>query len=812
STHTPDIKHYLDKNNAQYAETLRQLQKINTLIYELNEYPIPRLFIVLPKERRYRDNLRPFTKQFRLFFLCEYGAHTKTDDGENPHNLHLAKHEGYDLNLPSEFFKKFGPYVLAVMKLIKTGTTVAGIVVPPLGHLGLVEGIDAVQKALDFMKDNIRPLVGQAIECITSDAADSEPEMTNSQTVLDNIKPLDGADLRRLESYLIVHDKGRAFGNLKRIKTDDGHVEWVCMDHCQHVNHHRHVDEPLVKEKLRIVIDKHGGRLDQDKIEIKIRTREDAREFYRALFNARCVRELSIQPLWDAALSDLRTFKSAMSEANIERVAMDGSAFQGPLLDIWNHHRRFNPIIELMANGRIESLRLVEFKDFYQRVQASMMSPSPKLQVLTLDFRFALHGPAKSVFKKIVQNCPALTELRCKCDPLSDVFKCIEDSRRYIPRLKLLILKGSGLYCKVNRYQDSISRLHATLYWFECLSLSDHGLLYSGQLTTLTVSRIQNPGAMDKPMDEILKKNTKLKVLCIMSDVGQYHSIVELIKSKRTEVRSQRGESALRKLVLSLPSDIADHVEDTVVHMVVTFEDSTCDIVTDVKMRSTEASGNGIRGLDHIFHFYGGSIQRLHTTSDFNDSHASLLAETLKIGQSKLTNLSVNPSRLTSKGLDCVKQIVKHSKHLNALAVSFDLRVGHEPRVAKGTANWIAAMVKRSPSFTTSSDHTSTAAEESWTPLNDVRLEYMELHPKEWQTVLGAMDFSTLKSLSVEHTNFAFAQLKHLDDECVQEGDPLRRLRVRDADLVQTVNQEALREMTMRLRGKARHLKIIGLS
>ncbi|KAF9348138.1 hypothetical protein BGX34_002658 [Mortierella sp. NVP85] len=77
-----------------------RVQALMTQNYELHEYPIPRLFIVLPKPKRHKDKfIHPLKKQFRLYFLCECGEHTTgAGRGNMPNRIHLAKHEGYDLD------------------------------------------------------------------------------------------------------------------------------------------------------------------------------------------------------------------------------------------------------------------------------------------------------------------------------------------------------------------------------------------------------------------------------------------------------------------------------------------------------------------------------------------------------------------------------------------------------------------------------------------------------------------------------------------------------------------------------------------
>jgi len=64
---------------------------------------------------------------FRLYFLCECGEHTKATKSNTPHCIHLAKHEGYDIERPSAFFQQYGSYVLTILRMLKYGIAVAGV-------------------------------------------------------------------------------------------------------------------------------------------------------------------------------------------------------------------------------------------------------------------------------------------------------------------------------------------------------------------------------------------------------------------------------------------------------------------------------------------------------------------------------------------------------------------------------------------------------------------------------------------------------------------------------------------------------------
>ncbi|KAG0314307.1 hypothetical protein BGZ99_008217 [Dissophora globulifera] len=112
---------------------------------ELIEYPIPRLFIVLPEEVIKYDPRNWFRTKFRLHFICECGNHTEPSNSKVRHHLHLAKHEGYLIREPTAFFKKYGPFLLLMLELIKFGTSVTGHVVPALASLRVVKLVDSVQ-------------------------------------------------------------------------------------------------------------------------------------------------------------------------------------------------------------------------------------------------------------------------------------------------------------------------------------------------------------------------------------------------------------------------------------------------------------------------------------------------------------------------------------------------------------------------------------------------------------------------------------------------------------------------------------------
>ncbi|KAF9304019.1 hypothetical protein BGZ91_008996, partial [Linnemannia elongata] len=176
---------------------------------ELAEYPIPRLFIVLPEELTQYDPGNWFRTKFRLHFICECGKHTEPSNSKVPHHLHLAKHEGYLIREPTAFFEKYGPFLLIMLELIKFGTSVAGHVVPTLASLKVVELVDGVEQRVE----SVTAKINYSLECIDSqlekvqaslpgDFVDTEPRAAMTQQGLDNylsdVEGLEGVELRQL--------------------------------------------------------------------------------------------------------------------------------------------------------------------------------------------------------------------------------------------------------------------------------------------------------------------------------------------------------------------------------------------------------------------------------------------------------------------------------------------------------------------------------------------------------------------------------------------------------------------------------------
>ncbi|KAI8597524.1 hypothetical protein EDD21DRAFT_407542 [Dissophora ornata] len=291
---------------------------ILTQNYELLEYTIPRLFIVLPEELTSWNPTSMICTKFRLHFICECGEHTKSHGSNIPHHLHLANHEGYVINKPTEFFKKYGPFLMLMLEMIKLGTSFAGHVVPAIATLKLVDALDFAKSSVGSVTSKVIKGVDYSLKYLEESRSLAEKLALGGDlgSYLTGVEGLEGVELRQLGSYLEANNSDNLLGNLYRMTTKDGHVKWVCRHHYRAGYHEAHT------QKLRDVVNLAGGVFDEQLGGIKVALKSSfaAAEFYEAIGKAKAgVYDLDITFDWDCSKTDLEAFAKegalALSEA-----------------------------------------------------------------------------------------------------------------------------------------------------------------------------------------------------------------------------------------------------------------------------------------------------------------------------------------------------------------------------------------------------------------------------------------------------------------------------------------------------------------
>ncbi|KAG9067448.1 hypothetical protein KI688_012231 [Linnemannia hyalina] len=293
----------------QLAVLQSRVQAVLTQTYELHEYPIPRLFVVLPQDPLGWDAVNPFSNKFRLYFLCECGEHTKSINckAEISHDIHFAKHEGYEIARPSEFFQQYGPYVLTILKMLKFG-----------------DPIDQATAGLQQLRDNIEPGMDHVIGWMDKVSVNEGEAVGEFSKQMEKKEALEGADLRKLDTFLKDKDGNNVLGNLYRTVTDEGHVKWVCIDH-----YRMNYLENSAKEFLR-VLGSVGGSFSENigRVDVRLQSRALAEHFFSALEKARSVHDLDIGLHWACTTSDLEALEDALKKSRVSILRLDLQQFR----------------------------------------------------------------------------------------------------------------------------------------------------------------------------------------------------------------------------------------------------------------------------------------------------------------------------------------------------------------------------------------------------------------------------------------------------------------------------------------------------
>ncbi|KAG0360774.1 hypothetical protein BGZ54_009390 [Gamsiella multidivaricata] len=630
-----------------------RVQAVLTQTYELYEYPIPRLFIVLPKASRHQDKLlNPFSEQFRLYFLCECGTHTMSEGAKIPHEIHLAKHEGYDLSRPNEFFEKYGSYVLALLQMIKYRVTIAGVVVPQLAHFKIADRVEAAGEQLKFVKMNLGPLVDNTISFIEDQQQNNKDgvDAAERQTRMDELDVLEGAGLRQLESYLRVQDEGRTLGKLYRIITKEGHVKWVCIDH------YRENYRESALQQLRDVVDSGVFDEEQGRVKISPMSAPQAKQFYEALVKARRIHELTVELQWGMTLDDHRKFRAAITNANIACLTMSTLNSEGPALDLINHNRRFEPIMEFLSDGRLQAFALQGSEDFFSRINSSSIRPTPQLRTLSMDPIHLEGAASQTTFAKLLQNCPNLAEVRLRAREPDIIFDILMRNVKHLSKLKVLELDHI-----IDLLKDEVQGAWAILSDAWLYEPSYLLFLRKGLLTRLTITNTVI-GQAKELLPEILYTNPRLLELKLSCRCARFLEMLDLIISARERGRAEGYVYAPLRLYFAAYHDDTDG--DRIISVVhLSKESDVLDMSIDIKLR-TESRPNQDY-LSSLINRYGWSIKILNTLfGAFSDDTAQQLDQSTKEKGSRIATLMLDTYGLSPVGLECMARVIDRSSYL----------------------------------------------------------------------------------------------------------------------------------------------------
>ncbi|KAF9906999.1 RNA-DNA hybrid ribonuclease [Linnemannia zychae] len=453
----------------------QQVQAVFTQSYELHEYTSPRLFIVLP-EVDYQG-FNPLSAlesrtchKFRLYFLCECGLHTHPTGPNQANYVHIARHEGYEITRPTEFFRKYGPRTLQMLRILKGGLTIAGMVIPALHTIAAVDLPGGVVKDLDLrVTDSIRYLdqyynrldknvSGMDNGGVLTNKINMEQiaAMDGSNTAIDalfqeSFIQMEGADLRRLGSFLKRKDQDGTYGNLFRTVDAQGHVRWICLDH-YHATYRQRQDREFENEiKLnRGVYDKHLGT-----VKITLTSGEAFDRFMGAMTRASAFNELDIH-LRNYSYQELKMLAESLKKTNVSKLTLTCHDYR-EIASMGK--KKFLGILRMMNTGKVRYFHFRDIKDLIPNRGLTIPKELPfvrslELMEISLKDGHELLGDLLGVCTNL--SILRLTDISLKSNRLVSVLKGLLSCRR----LTILSLRN----CDILEAHSTVLASHLRKY------------------------------------------------------------------------------------------------------------------------------------------------------------------------------------------------------------------------------------------------------------------------------------------------------------------------------------------------------------
>ncbi|KAG0016346.1 hypothetical protein BGZ81_011237, partial [Podila clonocystis] len=679
------------QTTGRLSPELARTPSLSVQLYELQECLTSRLFIVLP-----RQNLPPLQSTisippiFRLHLLCECRANNNnsqnepgssalasTTVGERPseysihstcsgsrvsvsenslraaRQAHLTSHGGYEIERPTEFFHQYGTYLLNVLEAFKKDIISDGFreCCPELEisttNPTSAPPIASVPTALASY--DVEYGVNQAIEFLRSISHNS----VEKQRVV---------DMKHVTSFLRNSASDKVLGNLYKVQTLDGVVDWVCRDHFYAMHPHGTTVRPLqdVTTRNHGTFDEQLGRL-----EITLPTQSVASKVYKAIERAKgLVQELKLTLKWEVPIADVLVLRDTLSKANVRNLALwyEPSATK---VDFMNRNKRSGPLWDIISGHKLHSLSLEGYTGLFSKVSKDVQPH--ELQVLKISECVDWKKDGARVLE-FIRKGSKLTELRLGCTDMEEAYAAI---------LKVFRNQnasvGSGATLRLLALTTSVAD-NVTVQFSKdgpimmalCASTLASTILQRATcLRTLHIRSKMNTALVGYRgrFETIISENQDLIKLSIQCQPVEFVELFQTVRSIALGTRNQVK-------ILNLYRDRNQL--------------STTNIRNDGDTRLELLSLNEPKeALDALFEQYGSRLTKLRITSvkkKAPKSYFELLESATRFSGSRLVELVIDVSAVETEGLVDLQRVILRSTGLNklrlAITMAFDPLAG----------------------------------------------------------------------------------------------------------------------------------------
>ncbi|KAG0025325.1 hypothetical protein BGZ82_010084 [Podila clonocystis] len=320
--------------------------------------------------------------RFQLMLLCECGDHTRKSTSNMPHFVHLHEHQPYDIQQPEYLFAEYGQYILATMQLIRAGHSAGGLTIPSVASRQLIDGIMDLAVYFKFDSDNFEALVDGMINYLSSYAATpiaqvatfdqtSASEPRSSSTSLQHpLRPT----WRQLQQFLQGSTKidkdllqpPPPPRNISRIAVgQENLVKWICTEHAYDYQGHSRNTSAATDYLSLLDIPRRNYSEEMGYLNCRLHTRTEA-DLVLDIVNEAQMLELQIKPEWDVTKEDLVAIQQKMLQSKVASITFDGSYLSKLRWEHGFNGRSYDPILQMLADGRIQSFTFLNCLDFFK--------------------------------------------------------------------------------------------------------------------------------------------------------------------------------------------------------------------------------------------------------------------------------------------------------------------------------------------------------------------------------------------------------------------------------------------------------------
>ncbi|KAF9329594.1 hypothetical protein BG006_007355, partial [Podila minutissima] len=326
----------------QMVQELYEHHRLNTcqaIMENINhclEYPSSHLFLVLPSSLERWDDMDPTTHSFRLYFICDPRSSTATI---LPQHIHVTGHQGYDIDQPQAFFQQYGQYTLTLLNMVKHGYPRGPYSVPASDTFEILRPGAPVRHVLT--RENIGPLVDKSIAHIS--------KLSFKKSLWKIV--LNPRESRHLGSFLRIHGGELGLGGLHRVveRMPSDHVHWRCPNHAEHTRNSR----------LESIVGTLGGKVDRSLHTIAVSpSAVQVVDIATALQGTKSVFDATIRFTWIVSRDELQEVLALMAHSGVVALQLDGLTSKARIHNSENEEDMF---VDTVGSSKLQLVTLLNY-------------------------------------------------------------------------------------------------------------------------------------------------------------------------------------------------------------------------------------------------------------------------------------------------------------------------------------------------------------------------------------------------------------------------------------------------------------------